>query len=122
MCRRVRGADLDICRTANVLVKECGAEQAPLMAAKRADELLNLGDVDGQRVNVLLRAITKNQRTLESAVMMSSATPSAKNSCSGSPLMFWNGSTAIDGLSGRESAVARGCGPPPAAPPSSITR
>ena len=32
--------------------------------------------------------------------MMSSTMPSAKYSCSGSPLMFWNGSTAIDGLSG----------------------
>ena len=29
---------------------------------------------------------------------MSSTRPSAKNSCSGSLLMFWNGSTAIDGL------------------------
>src|SRR3954465_15229537 len=36
---------------------------------------------------------------------MSSTTPSAKYSCSGSPLMFWNGSTAIDGLSGRGSAT-----------------
>src|SRR6516225_3002994 len=35
--------------------------------------------------------------------MMSSAMPSAKYSCSGSPLMFWNGSTAIDGLSGKAS-------------------
>jgi hypothetical protein len=33
--------------------------------------------------------------------MISSTIPSAKYSCSGSPLMFWNGSTAIDGLSGR---------------------
>ena len=32
--------------------------------------------------------------------MISSTMPSAKYSCSGSPLMFWNGSTAIDGLSG----------------------
>ena len=36
----------------------------------------------------------------ESAVMMSSTIPSAKYSCSGSPLIFWNGKTAIDGLSG----------------------
>ena len=36
MCRRVRAADLDIDRTANVLVKEYGSEQAPLMAAKLA--------------------------------------------------------------------------------------
>ena len=33
-----------------------------------------------------------------------STMPSAKYSCSGSPLMFWNGSTAIDGLSGSGSA------------------
>jgi hypothetical protein len=43
-------ANLDIYRTANVLVKEYGAEQAPLMAASRADALLYRGDVDGQRV------------------------------------------------------------------------
>jgi hypothetical protein len=50
MCRRVRAADLDIYCTANVLVKEYGVEEAPLMAAKRADALLALGDVDGQRM------------------------------------------------------------------------
>jgi len=58
MCGRVRAADLDIYRTANLLVKEYGAQQAPLMAAKRADALLNLGDVDGQRVwKGVLRAV-----------------------------------------------------------------
>src|SRR5262249_52874507 len=31
--------------------------------------------------------------------------PSARYSWSGSPLMFWNGSTAIDGLSGSVSTV-----------------
>jgi hypothetical protein len=51
-------------------------------------------------VNVLLRAITNSQRMRLSAVMISSTMPSAKYSCSGSPDMFWNGSTAIDGLSG----------------------
>src|ERR1051325_9543406 len=45
--------------------------------------------------------------------MMSSTMPSAKYSCSGSLLMFWNGSTAIDGLSGIESE-----GPPVADAPS----
>jgi hypothetical protein len=35
----------------------------------------------------------------ERAVMMSSTIPSAKYSCSGSPLMFWNGRTAIEGRS-----------------------
>ena len=43
----------------------------------------------------------------ESAVMMSSTMPSAKYSCSGSPLMFGNGRTAIDGLSGRISSRGR---------------
>jgi hypothetical protein len=43
-------AKLDIYGAANILVKEYGAEQAPLMAAKRADALLDLGEMDGQRV------------------------------------------------------------------------
>jgi hypothetical protein len=51
-------ADLDIYRAANILVNEYGPEQAPLMAAKRADALLELGDVDGQRVwKCVLRAV-----------------------------------------------------------------
>ncbi len=55
-----------------------------------------------------LRAITNSQRMRESAVMISSTMPSTKYSCSGSPLMFWNGNTAIDGLSGSGSARGRG--------------
>ncbi len=35
--------------------------------------------------------MTNSQRMRDSAVMMSSTMPSAKYSCSGSPLMFWNG-------------------------------
>jgi hypothetical protein len=54
-------------------------------------------------VKLELRAMTKSQRMRESAVMISSTMPSAKYSCSGSPLIFWNGSTAIDGLSGSGS-------------------
>ena len=38
--------------------------------------------------------------------MMSSTTPSAKYSCSGSPLMFVNGSTAIEGLSRDAEALS----------------
>ena len=54
-----------------------------------------------------MRAITKSDWKRDSSVMMSSVMPSVKYSCSGSPLMFWNGSTAIDGLSGkRERYVA----------------
>jgi len=37
--------------------------------------------------------------------MISSTIPSAKYSCSGSPLKFSNGSTAIDGLSGRGNGI-----------------
>jgi hypothetical protein len=50
---------------------------------------------------VELRAMTKKPRDFDKAVMMPSAIPSPKYSCSGSPLMFWNGRTAIDGLAGR---------------------
>jgi hypothetical protein len=57
-------------------------------------------------VKLELRAMTNSQRMCESAETMSSTTPSAKYSCSGSPLRFRNGSTAIEGLSGRASACA----------------
>src|SRR6476659_3212690 len=58
-------------------------------------------------VKLELRA--KNERTRDSAEISSSAMPSAKYSCSGSPLMFVNGSTAIEGLSGSGSGF--GCEP-----------
>ncbi len=35
---------------ANLLVKTYGPEDALLIAAKRSDALLDLGDIDGQRV------------------------------------------------------------------------
>jgi len=57
-------------------------------------------------VKLELRAMTNSQRMRLSAVMISSTMPSAKYSCSGSPLMLANGKTAIDGLSGRASAGA----------------
>ena len=41
---------------------------------------------------------------------MSSTIPSAKYSCSGSPLIFWNGRTAIEGLSGSGNAVGEALG------------
>ena len=44
--------------------------------------------------------MTNSQRICESAVIISSTMPSAKYSCSGSPLILANGNTAIDGLSG----------------------
>src|SRR5216684_740316 len=55
-------------------------------------------------MNEELRAITKNQRSLDSAVMMSSLIPSEKYSCSGSPLMLVKGSTAMAGRSGSSNA------------------
>ena len=42
-------SDLDIYRAANELIKQHG-EDAPIHAAMRADELLEVGDVDGQAV------------------------------------------------------------------------
>ena len=39
---------------------------------------------------------------------MSSTRPSTKYSCSGSPLMFWNGSAAMDGFSRTAGAAAAG--------------
>jgi len=68
-------------------------------------------------VKLELRAITNSQRMRDSAVMISSTMPSAKYSCSGSPLRLAKGNTAIDGLSGKDSAggtaaVPAACGPP----------
>jgi hypothetical protein len=45
--------------------------------------------------------MTNSQRIRDRAVMISSTMPSAKYSCSGSPLILAKGSTAIEGLSGR---------------------
>jgi hypothetical protein len=50
-----------------------------------------------------LRAITKNQRGLDSAVMMSSLMPSEKYSCSGSPLMLMAGRSG-SGKTGRDGS------------------
>jgi hypothetical protein len=50
-----------------------------------------------------LRAITNSHLIRDNPVMISSTMPSAKYSCSGSPLMFWNGRTAIEGLSSSAS-------------------
>jgi len=51
-------SELDIYRAAGILVREYGPKQAPLMAARRADALLDSGDVDGQRVwKAVLRAV-----------------------------------------------------------------
>jgi alpha-ketoglutarate-dependent 2,4-dichlorophenoxyacetate dioxygenase len=48
--------------------------------------------------HIVGRPIEEGRALIEE--MISSTMPSAKYSCSGSPDMFWNGRTAIDGLSG----------------------
>ena len=47
-------SDLDIYRSANLLVKQHGAEAA-IEAALRADAMLDKGDLDGQRVWLRIR-------------------------------------------------------------------
>src|SRR4029079_15201284 len=59
------------------------------------------------KVKLELRAITNSHLNRESAVMITSTIPSAKYSCSGSPLMFSNGSTAIAGFVGWVQRAAR---------------
>jgi len=55
-------SDLDIFRTANVLVKHYG-EDADLEAAQRADAMLEKGAIDGQRVwKRVLAAVKEIQR------------------------------------------------------------
>jgi hypothetical protein len=55
-------SDLDLYRTANVLIREHG-EDADLQAAMRADAMLEKGSLDGQRVwKRVLAAVKKIQR------------------------------------------------------------
>ena len=55
-------SDLDIYRTANVLVKHYG-EDADLQAAMRADAMLEKGGLDGRRVwKRILAAVKEIQR------------------------------------------------------------
>ena len=55
-------ADLDIWRSANLLVKHHG-EDAPIHAAMRADAMLEAGDLDGYAVwRRILRAVGELQR------------------------------------------------------------
>ncbi len=55
-------SNLDIYRTANVLIREHG-EDAALEAAQRADAMLEKGSVDGQRVwKRVLAAVMEIQR------------------------------------------------------------
>ncbi len=53
--------DLDICRSANLLVKHHG-ENAPIEAAMRADAMLEKGDLNGVAVwKRILRAVEELQ-------------------------------------------------------------
>ena len=55
--------DLDIYRSANVLVKQHG-QDAPIHAAMRADAMLDSGDLDGYAVwKRILRAVEELRRT-----------------------------------------------------------
>ncbi len=55
--------DIDIYRSANVLVKQYG-EDAPIQAAMRADAMLDKGDLDGYAVwKRILRAVEGLQKT-----------------------------------------------------------
>ncbi len=55
--------DLDIYRSANILVKRCG-EDAALKAARRADVMLERGDMDGYAVwKQIVKAVEEMQRT-----------------------------------------------------------
>src|SRR5512143_1914770 len=49
--------------------------------------------------------MTNRDGIFDREVMICSVNPSVKYSCFGSPVMFSNGSTAIDGLSGSGKAV-----------------
>lgn len=55
-------SDLDIWRSANTLIKQYG-DDAALIAAQRADELLAKGDIEGQRVfKKIVKAINELQK------------------------------------------------------------
>ncbi len=56
-------SDIDIFRSANILVKQHG-EDAPIHAALRADAMLKAGDLDGYAMwKRILRAVEELQET-----------------------------------------------------------
>ena len=63
--------DLDIYRSANVLVKQHG-EDAPIHAAMRADAMLDKGDLDGvatwQRIMRATKELLSKERPPEATV------------------------------------------------------
>jgi hypothetical protein len=55
-------SDLDIYRTASVLIREHG-DEADFVAAQRADSFLEAGDIDGQMIwKRVLKAVKEIQR------------------------------------------------------------
>jgi hypothetical protein len=55
--------EIDIWRAADLLVKRHGADAA-IVAAQRADELLDRGDLDGERIwRRIVAAVRELQRT-----------------------------------------------------------
>ena len=62
VCAAAVTSDLDIYRTANVLIREHG-DEADLEAAQHADAMLEKGAIDGQRVwKRVLAAVKEIQR------------------------------------------------------------
>ncbi len=60
-------SDLDIYRSANLLIKQHG-ENTPIEAATRADAMLEAGDLDGYAVwRRILRAVEELQREIATA-------------------------------------------------------
>jgi hypothetical protein len=55
--------------------------------------------------------MTNSDSKRDNAVLMSSTMPSAKYSCSESPLIFWKGRTAIDGGQAVAEAIRFGVAP-----------
>jgi hypothetical protein len=61
-------SSLDQYRAANLLLQQHGPDDAALIAAQRADALLELGDLDGQRVwKGVLAAIEELMRKVRRA-------------------------------------------------------
>jgi hypothetical protein len=54
-------SDLDIWRTANLLIRQYGAD-AEIEAARRADQMLDRGDRDGQLVWMRIRRAIAEQQ------------------------------------------------------------
>lgn len=55
-------SDIDLWRAADILIKRYG-DDAPIIAAQRADEMLAIGDVEGQLVwKRVLAAVNDLQR------------------------------------------------------------